>query len=222
MALFQRLIAALLFLVCVPASAAFPLQPSYHANSPFGDGSVGSGSSKPMVCENLQSKINASSFCSQVSWCPMKVTYGGGDRCEITDKDGGRANQSGIYGGELACPPNSVQIGSSCQCDTDHAERVVSGVYSCVPIIENDCSKNGMIWNSDLTSDRSGRAKGPLGMYADGAIACFASNDSPSGKGCKHMFTGNLGFKDDLGMDWTNGDSTAFTEKDRRCCINRP
>jgi hypothetical protein len=204
----------LAFFVASSANAAFPLQPIYHANSPFSDGSIGSGSSKPMVCENLQTKINASSFCSGVSWCPMKVTLGGDDRCLITDKDGGRNNQAGIYGGAPACPANSVQVGSNCVCDADHAERLEGGVYSCVPIIENDCSANGMIFNSTLTSNRVSRARGPLGKFSDGEIACFESKDSPSGKGCKHMFTGEWGFKDDNGVDWTEGESWAFTEKD--------
>lgn len=112
------------------------------------------------------------------------------------------------------CPPNSVKVGNQCQCDADHAERLSGGIYSCVSLNENNCSQKGMIWNSDLTSDRSGRAKGNYSKFADGAISCFGDDSSPAGKGCKHMFTGDLGFKDDKGIEWTNGFSWAFTEKD--------
>lgn len=117
---------------------------------------------------------------------------------------------------EGSCPANSVKVGDDCVCNTDHAERIVDGAYQCVPQIESDCSQSGMIWNSTLTTDRSGRARGPYGKFADGAIACFGTPSGPngSGKGCKHMFTGDLGFKDADGIEWTNGFSWAFTEKD--------
>jgi len=206
MALFFRLIFSML---CAIAAHAFSVQPQYSAR--FGsDGKLhGPYGSMMAACQAAAGDNNANN-------------NGGGTLSYVAAIEGGSCVNNRSDGTKLfvevivsqGCPANSVRSGNDCICNTDHAERLVNGAYSCVPIHENDCSKNGMIWNSDLTSDRSGRAKGPYSQFADGAISCFGGPDSPAGKGCKHMFTGELGFKDDQGQDWTNGFSWAFTEKD--------
>ncbi len=164
----------------------------------------------------------ANEACEALAGTQPYLSYGWKPKAfNVTDTSAQCRNSAGeqivayaTRANDLFCPAQSTKVGTKCVCDADHAERILNGVYSCVPLLEADCSTNGMIWNSDMTTDRSGRARGPYAKFADGAVACFASSSSPSGKGCKHMFTGDLGFKDDQGQDWTNGFSWAFTEKD--------
>lgn len=205
-----RLIAAVfLSLITFTAHADFAASPTYRCYIGTRNINV-TGSTAQEACTAAGQKIAASSGNAS-AWGKLSGTI-----CELCGNAACASTYAkcDITAEAASCPANSVRIGGTCKCDVDHAERLNGGVYSCVPVLEADCSKNGMIWNSDLTSDRSGRAKGPYGKFADGAISCFGGPDSPAGKGCKHMFTGELGFKDDQGQDWTNGFSWAFTEKD--------
>lgn len=202
-----QLVIAVLCLISFSAFAEFDAKQGWQNNENYG----GVFSAPDEACKALDKKPSYAAFGWKFQ--AHNITADGAD-CRII---GGADKAAYVYKSpSLVCPPNSVKSGTKCICNTDHAERIVDGVYQCVPQIESDCSTNGMIWNSTLTTDRSGRARGPYGKFADGAIACFGTPSGPNGtgKGCKHMFTGDLGFKDADGVEWTNGFSWAFTEKD--------
>ncbi len=200
-----QLLIAILCLISFSAFAEFDAKQGWQNNEEYG----GVFSSPDEACKALDKKPAYISF----GW-KFQAHNIAADRadCRII---GGADFAAFVYKlPSLVCPPDSVKSGSKCICNTDHAERIVDGVYQCVPSIENDCSTNGMIWNSTLTGNRQNRARAHPSKFSDGGIACFESKDSPSGKGCKHQFTSEWGFQDDLGVWWSQGESWAFTEKD--------
>lgn len=75
------------------------------------------------------------------------------------------------------------------------------------------------MWNSTLNNDRSGRIGGKtLAETHMGIATCYdpgSGSGMPSGMGCKHKFTGDLGFTDDQGNKWVNGFSFAYDASDK-------
>jgi hypothetical protein len=121
------------------------------------------------------------------------------------------------------CPANSTENANGsgqCTCNAGYFERQVSGSTACVKpedrTPEQLCEDAALEYNSTLQADRFMRAKGPLSHYADGALTCADVNGLPEGTGCKHWFTGDLGFADDQGQNWTNGHSIALNKGDSR------
>lgn len=199
--LFCKLVSVIALLLAAGVAFSFPLQQLFKISNSYGGEPY---SSREAACTAAGNKYKA----VNTTFKSASVVSGS---CVVHTTDG-YVFTWGIVP-DNSCPKNSTRVGDQCVCDKDHAERLASGVYSCVPMEEAICSQNGMVFNSTLTADRSGRAKGNYSKFADGAVACFGSPESPPGRGCKHMFTGDLGFKDDKGQEWTNGFSWAFTEK---------
>lgn len=81
---------------------------------------------------------------------------------------------------------------------------------------EQLCEDAALEYNSTLQADRFMRAKGQLSEFANGGLTCAGVNGLPEGTGCKHWFTGDLGFKDDQGQPWVNGYSIALNKGDSR------
>lgn len=121
----------------------------------------------------------------------------------------------------VGCPPNSVEANSQCSCDAGYFERKSAGGDTiCVKPDDRTpdqlCEDAALEYNSTLQGSRFQRVKGALSAFADGALTCADVNGMPSGKGCKHWFTGDLGFKDDQGQSWVNGFSIALNKGDSR------
>lgn len=126
---------------------------------------------------------------------------------------------------ELACPAGSTgstQSGSlRCTCDQGYFERSDgSGGTMCVKPDDRTpaqlCEDAAAVYNSTLQGSRFMRAEGQLSQFSDGALTCADVNGMPEGSGCKHWFTGDLGFKDDQGKPWVNGYSIALSPGDAR------
>ena len=121
------------------------------------------------------------------------------------------------------CPKNStVTADGKCRCESGYFERSLNGSTQCVKpddrTPEQLCHDLAMFWNSTLNGDRFGRVQATLSESADGMTVCYehdAGVGLPQGKGCKHKFTGDLGFKDDEGTDWVNGHSFAYDDDDK-------
>ncbi|MBV7540000.1 virulence factor TspB C-terminal domain-related protein [Acidovorax sp. sic0104] len=179
----------------------------------------------PSACLSAQKSKWDSEFPGHVgcrTWSDTGIT--------VTDGVRGIASElGGCAGGAVwctataqkACPANSTQDSNgNCTCDSGYHERTVDGQKACVKPDDRTpkqlCQDAASHWNSTLNSDRSMRVGGPLSQYADGAATCAQVNGMPDGQGCKHWFTGDLGFKDDQGKSWTNGFSIALDEGDPR------
>lgn len=127
----------------------------------------------------------------------------------------------------LGCPTNSTTSGSgssaTCTCKTDYFEHDNgSGGIACVKPDDRTpdqlCNDLGMIWNSTLNPDRFGRVPGPLAEYAQGKTVCHDAGPGsglPDGVGCKHKFTGDIGFQDSASRWWVNGWSSAYDDSDK-------
>ena len=144
-------------------------------------------------------------------------------------QDCGYTYNNGWYEGKCtqsrtnACPSNSTGTSPNCQCNTGYFERTVDGSTQCVKpddrTPEQLCEDLGMLWNSTLNNDRFVRIGGKtLSETHMGITTCFdpgPNSGMPSGKGCKHKFTGDLGFIDAQGNKWVNGFSFAYDSTDK-------
>lgn len=218
--LHRLIIAALVALFVVPAIAAFTQGDKWRP-----DYGTGYYSTAAAACAVAVSYLNTNSPNLQRSLTGQITYVGSRADCAMKWPMGpGRPDGTGAVSAYLEgkmCPANSTTLsGGKCECSSGFFERQVNGATACVKpddrTPEQLCEDAAVLYNSTLQGSRFQRVKAYLREYAYGGLTCADVNGMPSGTGCKHWFTGDLGFKDDEGQDWTNGTSIALNKGDPR------
>lgn len=225
MAHFFRLIRALLLCALFSPLASFAdfEKSTQYVYKEGGNTLVGPGS-LDSVCSgfaDLTASRQTRPLCSYGTvYCTFtpEVT---GEACYIKRMPGGAVDGPIPLEMLNGCPKNStVTADAKCRCEPAYFERSVNGSTQCLKpddrTPEQLCEDAALLYNSTLQGSRFQRVKAYLREYADGGLTCADVNGMPSGMGCKHWFTGDLGFKDDQGHDWTNGTSVALNKGDPR------
>ena len=216
--LYRLMVAALLFAVC--NAQAFTLQNTFTWS--FGSDS-GQAADFDSACQAGVNQVksnhqNCTYYGQPCTWETVSQPEAG--TC-YARRNGNTVYTVGISASN-GCPPNSTQSGTSCTCNAGFNERRTGGITQCVKpddrTPEQLCHDLAMFWNSTFNGDRFGRVQATLSEAADGMLVCYEHSEGvglPQGKGCKHKFTGDLGFKDDQGNDWVNGHSFAYDDSDK-------
>ena len=137
-------------------------------------------------------------------------------RFECIMSDGRIGAYAALSGG--ACPAGSTPEGDQCKCNAGTFEvgNTCEAPDDRTP--DRVCEVEGMLWNSTLNSDSTGRVTGKVSpdQGFEDAVVC-RDRGSPTGpKGCKHLFTPDISFR--MGNKetdpWaTNGHASAMTNK---------
>lgn len=216
--LYRLIVAALLVAAC--NAQAFPLQRTFTWT--FGSDS-GQAADFESACQAGVNQVkslflNCTYYGQPCTWETVSQPENG--TCYAL-RNGNTSYTVGIGAGD-GCPPNSTQSGASCACDAGFNERRTGGISQCFKpddrTPEELCEDLAALWNSTFNNDRSGRVQATLSETADGMTVCYEHGEGvglPQGKGCKHKFTGDLGFKDDQGKHWVNGHSFAYDFRDK-------